>query len=94
VRSSAAARKRMLPILQQTLHNYGALGPADAFSGPLVRGDVATVRGHLRALARLPLARQVYVALAQAALDTLPIRNRKELQSVLKLPSPPKRRGR
>jgi len=94
VRSSAAARKRMLPILQQTLHNYGALGPADAFSGPLVRGDVATVRRHLRALARLPLARQVYVALAQAALDTLPIRNRKELQSVLKLPSPPKRRGR
>jgi len=94
VRSLAAARKRMLPILQQTLRNYGTLGPADAFSGPLVRGDVATVRRHLQALARLPLARQLYVALARTALDTLPIRNRKELQSVLNLPSPPRRRAR
>ena len=94
VRSRTAARKRMLPILEQTLRNYGALGPAEAFSGPLVRGDVATVRRHLRALARLPLPRQVYAALAQAALDTLPIRNRKELEKALKTVSPPGRQKR
>ena len=84
VRSGAAARKRMLPILQQTLHNYGALGPADAFSGPLVRGDVATVRRHLQALGKLPAARQVYVALARAALQSLPVRNRRELEKTLR----------
>ena len=84
VRSRAAARKRMLPILQQTLRNYGALGPADAFSGPLVRGDVATVRRHLRALGELPSARQVYVALARAALETLPVRNRRQLEKALR----------
>jgi len=84
VRSQAAARKRMLPIVQQTLRNYGAFGPADAFSGPLVRGDVATVQRHLRALGKLPSARQVYVALARAALDKLPVRNRRQLAKALR----------
>ncbi|HKW27311.1 MAG TPA: Rossmann-like and DUF2520 domain-containing protein [Terriglobales bacterium] len=83
VRSRAAARKRMLPILQQTLHNYGALGPGDAFSGPLVRGDVATVQRHLRALSKLPATKQVYVALARAALQALPVRNRRQLERAL-----------
>lgn len=40
----------MLPILQQTLANYAALGAAGAFSGPIVRGDVETVRSHIRTL--------------------------------------------
>lgn len=84
VRSAAGARRRMLPILQQTLHNYAALGPADAFSGPLVRGDVATVRRHLQALRRVPAARKVYLALAQANLQSLPVRNRKQLEKVLR----------
>ena len=83
IHSAASARKRMLPILQQTLRNYGALGPADAFSGPLVRGDAATVRRHLRALSEVPVARQVYVALAGAALQALPVRNRRELEKAL-----------
>ncbi len=91
VRSPAAARQRMLPILRQTLRNYGALGPADAFSGPLVRGDVATVRRHLRALKKIPAAKQVYVVLARAALETLPVRNREELEKALRTISPPRR---
>jgi predicted short-subunit dehydrogenase-like oxidoreductase (DUF2520 family) len=96
VRSRAAARKRMLPILQQTLRNYGALGPAEAFSGPLVRGDVATVQRHVAALSRLANAKQVYAALARAALEMLPVRNRKELEKALRTTtiSPPRRRGR
>jgi predicted short-subunit dehydrogenase-like oxidoreductase (DUF2520 family) len=92
VRSQAAARKRMLPILQQTVRNYDALGSAEAFSGPLVRGDVATVRRHVEALSQLPGARQVYVALAQAALETLPVRRRRELEKAL--PAKPNLRRR
>jgi predicted short-subunit dehydrogenase-like oxidoreductase (DUF2520 family) len=84
VRSRAAARKRMLPIVQQTLRNYGAFGPADAFSGPLVRGDVATIRRHLQALGNLPHAKQVYVALARASLETLPVRNGRQLEKALR----------
>jgi len=81
--SGSAARRKMLPILCQTLENYAKLGPAGAFSGPIVRGDAAIVRQHLRVLREVPEARKVYKALAHAALRYLPARNRKELQKIL-----------
>jgi predicted short-subunit dehydrogenase-like oxidoreductase (DUF2520 family) len=77
--SAAESRTRMLPIIRQTLHNYEKLGPAKAFSGPIVRGDVATVRAHLNALSKIPAAKNAYVALARAALDLLPNRNRRQI---------------
>ena len=67
--SRASARKKMLPILRQTLQNYADHGAAAAFSGPLVRGDVATVQRHLKVLSRLPRAREIYLALADSALN-------------------------
>jgi predicted short-subunit dehydrogenase-like oxidoreductase (DUF2520 family) len=86
VGSTTAARRRMLPILEQTLRNYGTLGPEEAFSGPLVRGDVATVQRHLRGLAKVPAAREVYLSLARAALQALPARNRELLEKALSAP--------
>jgi predicted short-subunit dehydrogenase-like oxidoreductase (DUF2520 family) len=71
------------PILQATLRNYLARGPAAAFSGPLKRGDIATVRKHLRVLRQVPDARDVYVALARSALRYLPVKKRKELRTLL-----------
>ena len=82
--SPQAARKRMMPILSQTLENYGKLGPAAAFSGPIIRGDVETVRQHLKVLRKIPDARKVYMALAKAALKNLPAENKKTLKRVLK----------
>ena len=79
----AAGRKKMLPILQQTWRNYAARGPAASFSGPLVRGDAATVRQHVKALEKVPGAKDVYLALARSALRTLPVRNKAELQRAL-----------
>jgi predicted short-subunit dehydrogenase-like oxidoreductase (DUF2520 family) len=81
--SVAEARKKMLPIVRQTLANYEALGPAGAFSGPIVRGDAETVRKHLRVLWKVPEATNVYLALARAALRYLPARNRAKLEKVL-----------
>jgi predicted short-subunit dehydrogenase-like oxidoreductase (DUF2520 family) len=78
------ARKKMLPILCQTLANYAALGPAGAFSGPLIRGDDETVCKHLNVLTRTPEAREVYLALARSALRHLPVRNRKDVEKALK----------
>jgi len=83
--SAAQARKIMLPIVRQTLANYGALGPSGAFSGPIVRGDVSIVRKHVRTLRKIPRAEEVYVALARAALQYLPSRNRKKLGKLLAL---------
>jgi predicted short-subunit dehydrogenase-like oxidoreductase (DUF2520 family) len=77
------ARRRMLPIVLQTVANYRTLGPEGAFSGPIIRGDVDTVSRHLKALRRDPGAREMYLALARAAMRNLPVRNRKELTRIL-----------
>ncbi len=81
--TAADARKKMLPIVKQTLKNYDRLGPAGAFSGPLIRGDIEIVRRHLRVLKKVPGARDVYCALARAAMLYLPVGQRKKLQRVL-----------
>jgi predicted short-subunit dehydrogenase-like oxidoreductase (DUF2520 family) len=81
----AQARRRMMPILRQTIENYAMLGPARAFSGPLVRGDAAVVRAHLRTLHRSPEALRAYLALAQIAVRHLPAQKRGELKRLLHL---------
>jgi predicted short-subunit dehydrogenase-like oxidoreductase (DUF2520 family) len=81
--SAADARKKMMPIVRQTVENYARLGPAGAFSGPIVRGDAAIVRQHLRVVRKIPEASEVYRALARAALRYLPVRDRKELRRSL-----------
>jgi predicted short-subunit dehydrogenase-like oxidoreductase (DUF2520 family) len=77
------ARKKMLPILKQTLANYVSLGPGKAFSGPIVRGDVAVLSRHLKALKEIPQAAEVYKALARAALLYLPGKNKRRSRSAL-----------
>ena len=73
----------MIPILRQTLANYAAFGAAGAFSGPIVRGDVDTVKRHLHVLRGTPAARVVYSELARAALQYLPAKNKSALKRLL-----------
>jgi predicted short-subunit dehydrogenase-like oxidoreductase (DUF2520 family) len=77
------SRRMSLPIIRQTLANYSALSPQRSFSGPIIRGDAATVAKHLAVLRKVPGAREVYVALARAALRGLPAKNRSELRKLL-----------
>jgi len=73
----------MIPILEQTLANYAALGPEKGFSGPIIRGDVDTVKRHLRVLREDEALRDVYVALARASLRYLPVKQKNLLQRLL-----------
>ena len=58
------------PLMRGSLANAERLGIEAALTGPFVRGDEGTVRGHLAGLARLaPGALPVYRALAQRELD-------------------------
>ncbi len=82
--STAEARRKMLPIVRQTLANYAEFGPAGAFSGPIVRGDALVVRQHLKELKKIPEARAVYAALARAGLRYLPARNGEQLEKQLR----------
>jgi predicted short-subunit dehydrogenase-like oxidoreductase (DUF2520 family) len=79
------------PLLRQTLTNYLEHGAAASFSGPLVRGDVATVRSHLAALQRVPQAREAYVSLARAAIRFLPVKNKANIAKELAQPRSGKR---
>lgn len=78
------AKEMMQPLLAETLNNYLRADAASAFSGPLVRGDVHTVRKHLAELKRIPEAREVYLALARAAIERLPVKNKEALKKALR----------
>jgi len=78
--SRREAKRRMLPILRQTLANYAALDAAGAFSGPIIRGDVETIRRHLRTLKKIPAAAEVYAALAKAAVRYLPGKRKRQVR--------------
>jgi predicted short-subunit dehydrogenase-like oxidoreductase (DUF2520 family) len=54
-----------VPLVLATIENVDALGPAAALTGPVARGDVETVRAHLRALPEDD--RDAYRAMARLA---------------------------
>jgi predicted short-subunit dehydrogenase-like oxidoreductase (DUF2520 family) len=62
-------RGAMLALQRASLDNVERLGPAEALTGPAVRGDAGTVERNLAALAQVrPDAVAAYVALCRAAL--------------------------
>lgn len=79
----------MKPIVERTLRNFLAnvdqpRGAGNAFSGPLVRGDMGTIRSHLQSLRQVPDARKLYVALLESALESdLPLKNRSAIKKLL-----------
>jgi predicted short-subunit dehydrogenase-like oxidoreductase (DUF2520 family) len=60
----------MWPLQRASLGHVERLGPADALTGPAVRGDAGTIRRNLGALERYaPELVPSYVAMARATLD-------------------------
>jgi len=74
-----AALAALLPLIKGTVSNLEAVGLPDALTGPIARGDLGTVKRHLRALETMPgdmarlyrqLARKtIEVALAKGSLE-------------------------
>jgi predicted short-subunit dehydrogenase-like oxidoreductase (DUF2520 family) len=85
--SASQTRKVMAPILRQTFRNYEERGAAAAFSGPIKRGDLNTIRRHLRELKRVPGVSDVYRALVKSALIDLPSGRKRELVRILQASS-------
>jgi len=56
----------LIPLLRATVENVARLGPDQALTGPIVRGDAGTVAAHLRALP--PHQLEMYVANARRTL--------------------------
>lgn len=63
--SRRRALQTLLPLIRQMLDNFERIGPRASWTGPLARGDDATVARHVRALRRYPPEFQrAYAALA------------------------------
>ncbi len=66
------AVKALLPLLRQTLANLERLGPRAAWTGPLARGDLATVARHVAAMKHYPREYgEAYAALARLSASLL-----------------------
>jgi predicted short-subunit dehydrogenase-like oxidoreductase (DUF2520 family) len=59
----------MLPLLQGTLHNVKEFDTKGALTGPLMRGDAASVKSHLDALKRWPRYEEAYRMLSLVGLE-------------------------
>ena len=81
--TASQSKKVTGPILQQTLSNYLMRGAAEAYGGPMKRGDINTVRQHVKELRQVPGAGEVYTALIKSALIDLPAKNKNSLLQLL-----------
>jgi predicted short-subunit dehydrogenase-like oxidoreductase (DUF2520 family) len=67
------ANQALLPLIRQMLDNYESLGPHAAWTGPLSRGDYATIAKHAKALRQFPREfQEAYAALAHLSARVLP----------------------
>jgi predicted short-subunit dehydrogenase-like oxidoreductase (DUF2520 family) len=81
--SPAAARGLLAPMAAATIRNFVSRGSANSFSGPIARGDIATVELHLHALQGHPMLVQTYRSLTLNALEYLPSRKREEIARIV-----------
>jgi predicted short-subunit dehydrogenase-like oxidoreductase (DUF2520 family) len=65
----ARAVRMLMPILQGNLRSVKKLDTTKALTGPLVRGDAASVEAHLEALGRLPQYSKIYRGLSLSGLE-------------------------
>jgi predicted short-subunit dehydrogenase-like oxidoreductase (DUF2520 family) len=64
-----AARGALGTLLVSAAENASAMGPSAALTGPVVRGDVDTVRAHLDALGDVRAILELYRGLSREALS-------------------------
>jgi predicted short-subunit dehydrogenase-like oxidoreductase (DUF2520 family) len=67
---AADARKLMAPLATKTLEHNFKLGPVNALTGPIERGDIETVKKHLYSLEALePCIKDIYTTLGNVLND-------------------------
>jgi predicted short-subunit dehydrogenase-like oxidoreductase (DUF2520 family) len=77
------AVRALLPLLRQTVVNFERFGPSAAWTGPLARGDFATVRRHAEAMKQFPCEyREAYAALARLSASLLSGKGKEEREQL------------
>jgi len=69
--SADEARRLLGPMLQTTARNIAEIGPAEALTGPIARGDAQTVARHLQGLdgQKKPAEAELYRFLGRLTID-------------------------
>ena len=65
------ATKALLPLLQGTIRNIGNVGLPNCLTGPIARGDLGTIKKHLKALEIA--SPSLVTAYSELGLQTIPI---------------------
>lgn len=78
-----AAEEALVSLMEGALANARRVGPRAALTGPVVRGDTATVAAHLEALRKRPDTAALYRALTQAILLLAGEGGREEISALL-----------
>ena len=63
------AAQALIPLAEGALHNIAAHGTTRGLTGPVRRGDLATVSRHLEALRDRPDLAEIYRVLARRAVE-------------------------
>ena len=84
--TAQSARRRMRPIVERTIENFFVDGPYKSFSGPIARGDAATVAHHLEALRAYPRLAAAYRELSSFAVGSLPANDKTKIRRFLARP--------
>lgn len=68
--SERSAIKAFLPLMKGTLHNVETLGIHRALTGPIIRGDIDTIKSHIEAIkTRTPQLLSLYMALGNSTIS-------------------------
>jgi predicted short-subunit dehydrogenase-like oxidoreductase (DUF2520 family) len=64
------AAQALLPLIKGTVNNIEQLGPVKALTGPIARGDVGVIKGHLEAMKQLdPRFTDIYRAISRLTVE-------------------------
>ncbi|MGB9720581.1 MAG: DUF2520 domain-containing protein [bacterium] len=73
----------IFPMLMETLSDIKEYGIHKGLSGPIVRGDINTVKKHLKILKANPALYDIYCALSRIIVECAPARKQKVFKQVL-----------
>lgn len=89
--SRRRAKMALLPLVRQTIANFERFGAKQSWTGPVSRGDFATIARHKAALSKTPVeVQQAYDALARLSARLLaahPEETLRHLESALSKPA-------
>uniref|UniRef100_A0A7C4XES6 DUF2520 domain-containing protein n=1 Tax=candidate division WOR-3 bacterium TaxID=2052148 RepID=A0A7C4XES6_UNCW3 len=74
----------ILPIMEQTIQNIKELGLEDALSGPIVRGDIETLKKHISLIKKDKKFLNVYRILSEYLIASAPYQKRSKIKRILR----------